>query len=120
MRERRDELEVSRLLMVTVEGTGGLGDETKVEAKEQEGDDTADFETKGDSKTENDIKKQNKRRKMLHAAVTHHCKIKVAKRSLLPIHEGNEVNVEPNAERAIYESEKVQAIKERQNRQCSW
>jgi hypothetical protein len=62
MRERRDELEVSRLLMVTVEGTGGLGDETKVEAKEER-DDTADFETKGDSKTENDIEKQKKEAK---------------------------------------------------------
>jgi hypothetical protein len=119
MRERRDELEVPRLLMVTVEGTGGLGeDETKLEAKEER-DDTADFETKGDSKTENDMKKQ-KKSKTFHAASTHHCKIEVAKRSLLPIHEGNEVNVEPNAGRAIYESEKVQAIKARQNRQCSW
>ncbi len=62
MRERRDELEVSRLLMVTVEGTGGLGDETKVEAKEER-DDTADVETNGDSKTENDIKKQKKEAK---------------------------------------------------------
>jgi hypothetical protein len=60
VRERRDELEVSRLLMVTVEGTGGLGDETKVEAKEER-DDTADFETNGDSKTENDIEKQKKK-----------------------------------------------------------
>jgi hypothetical protein len=62
MRERRDELEVSRLLMVTVEGTGGLGDETKLEAKEER-DDTAAFETKGDSKTENDISKQRKEAK---------------------------------------------------------
>jgi hypothetical protein len=46
--------------MVTVEGTGGLGDETKVEAKEER-DDTADFETDGDSKTENNIKKQKKK-----------------------------------------------------------
>jgi hypothetical protein len=62
MRDRRDELEVSRLLMITVEGTGGLGDETKVEAKEER-DDTADSETKGDSKTENDIEKQKKEAK---------------------------------------------------------
>jgi hypothetical protein len=62
--ERRDELEVSRLLMVvTIEGTGGLGeDERKVEAKEAR-DDPAVFETKGDSKTDHDDIIQNKKRR---------------------------------------------------------
>lgn len=61
--ERRDELEVSMLLMVTIEGTGGLGDERKVEAKEER-DDAAVFETKGDSKTDHDdITKQKEEAK---------------------------------------------------------
>lgn len=43
---------------------------------------------------------------MENVVLRRHCEIKGHKRTLLPIHEYIELNVEPNAKRASHESDK--------------